>query len=123
MDYRPTKPDPYRTRITVGGDKLIYPDDPGSPTTDMVESKVLINSTISDGKKGARFCCADIRDMFLASPMARPEYMKVHYHHFPHDIRKRYKLDGKVHSDGYIYIKIKKGMYGLKQAALLANQF
>ena len=85
-----------------------YPSDPGSPTNDMLESNILINSTISDARKGAKFCCADMRDMFLASPMDNPEYMKVLYHHFQTDIRKKYDLDNKVHSDGYIYIKIKK---------------
>ena len=46
--------------------------------------------------------------------------MKVNYKHFPNDIRRRYKLDAKVTKSGHIYIKIKKGMYGLKQAAILA---
>ena len=46
--------------------------------------------------------------------------MKVPYKHFPADIRKRYNLDEKVTPNGYIYIEINKGMYGLKQAAILA---
>ena len=62
---------------------------------------------------------ADLKDHFLASPMNRPEYMKIPYKYFPDDIIKKYNLQNKV-SNGYIYIKIKKGMYGLKQAALLA---
>ena len=48
------------------------------------------------------------------------EYMKVHYNHFPQDIREQYNLKDKVSSDGYIYVKITKGMYGLKASALLA---
>ena len=111
LDYRPLKPDKYRTRITVGGDKLTYPYDAGSPTTDLLESKILINSTISDAKIGARFCSADIRDMFLASPMERPEYMKVLYKHFPEDIRQRYNLQDKLHKDGYIY-KLRRACMG-----------
>ena len=31
-----------------------------------------------------------------------------------------YGLDTKLAADGHIYIKIEKGMYGLKQAAVLA---
>ena len=45
--------------------------------------------------------------------------MKVPYKYFSMDIRRRYNLDNHLHN-GYIYIKIKRGMYGLKQAALLA---
>ena len=52
--------------------------------------------------------------------MARAEYMKVHHHHIPADIQQQYGLDKKMTQDGHIYIKIKKGMYGLKQAAILA---
>ena len=52
--------------------------------------------------------------------MAQAEYMKVQYKHIPEDIRQLYNLDKKVTNDNCIYIKIKKGMYGLKQAAVLA---
>ena len=46
--------------------------------------------------------------------------MKVNYKHIPQDIRDYYNLDQKVTVDNYIYIRIKKGMYGLKQVAILA---
>ena len=57
--------------------------------------------------------------MFLHTKMRDPEYMKVAYKYFPPDIIKRYNLDSIVHND-YIYMRIVKGMYGLKQAAILA---
>ena len=120
LDYRPLKSEPHRVRITVGGDKLSYTADAGSPAANMLETKVLVNSTISDAHKGAKFMSADLKDFFLATPMEGDEYMKVPYKHFPQDIRLKYKLDSKVTNNGYIYIKIKKGMYGLKQAAILA---
>jgi len=63
---------------------------------------------------------ADIKDHFLATPMDHPEYMRVQYKYILNDIRHRYNLNSKVTSDGYIYIKIQKGMPGLKQAAILA---
>ena len=63
---------------------------------------------------------ADLKDFFLASPMERAEYMKVKLKYFPEDIIKRYNLQTLVAADGYVYIKIQKGMYVLKQAALLA---
>ena len=42
-----------------------------------VETKILINSTILDAKKGTRFMSCDLKDFFLASPMKGSEYMKV----------------------------------------------
>ena len=122
-DHRPLKTEPWRVRITVGGNRLQYPDDSGSPATDLTETKILLNSVISDADQGSRFMTADLASFFLASPMHRPEFMKIHINKFPKDIQTRYKLNEKVTSNGYIYIKIKKGMYGLKQAAILAYDF
>ena len=120
INYRPLKSKPHRIRITVAGDKLSYPFDTGSPAASLLETKILIKSTISDAKKGVPFMSADLKDYFLASPMNREEFMRVHLKHFPSDIINRYQLKAKATNDGYIYIRIKKGMYGLKQAAILA---
>ena len=35
---------------------------------------------------------------------------------------KHYKLAKKVKNDGYVYIEIRRGMYGLPQSGLLAQQ-
>ena len=120
-DHRPLKEEEWRICCVVGGDKLEWNFDAGSPATDMVETKLLFNSVISDAKAGARFMSLDLKDMFLMTMMDEPEYMKCAYRYFPSDIRKRYNLDALVHN-GFIYIKIKKGLFGLKQAALLAYQ-
>ena len=113
-DYRPLKTEPYRLRLTGGRNKLPYDNDAGSP---LLETKLIINSTtISDADKGARFLCADLRDHFLASPMKDPEFMRIRYKYFPDAICKQYNLDRFVTSQHwlYLYIQIKKGMYGLK---------
>ena len=119
-DHRPLKSEKWRIRLVVGGDKLDYDLDSGSPATDLTETKLLFNSVISDAKNGARFLSMDLKDVFLHTPMAHPEYMKIPFKYFPNDIIHRYNLHTLVHSDGYVYIKIIKGMYGLKQAAVLA---
>ena len=108
LDYRPLKEEQCWIRIVVGGDRLSYQSDAGSPATDMVETKIIVNSTISDAHKGARFMTMDIKDFFLASPMTRDEFMKVKYKYFPEDIREFYDLESKKTEDGYIYIRIKK---------------
>ena len=63
----------------------------------------------------------DLKDHFLASPMLCPEYM-IHRRNIPPDIYAQYSLQDKVTSTGFVYVKIKKGMYGLKQASILAYQ-
>ena len=119
-DHRPLKTEPLRVRLTVGGDKLDYPYDASSPASGLIDAKILFNSTISDAKNGAKFMTADLKDFFLNTPMDRAEYMKIQYKYFPKEVRSAYNLDKIVTTDGWIYIQIIKGMYGLKQAARLA---
>lgn len=85
----------------------------------MIETKLLFNSVISDEDKGARFCSMDLKDMFLHTPVDCPEYMRVPFKYFPEYIRQKYDLYNLLHSDNCIYIKIKKGMYSLKQVTIL----
>jgi hypothetical protein len=119
-DERPLKEESMRVRITVGGNRLDYNYDAGSPAASILETKLTINSVISDANQGARFMGADLKDFFLASPMKEPEYMRIHSRFFPPDVRKQYNIDSLIASDNYVYIRIKKGMYGLIQAATLA---
>ena len=81
-DYRPLKSDPYRVRLTVGGDRLEYWDDAASPAASLVETKLLLNSVISDAHKNARFMTIDIKDFFLQSFMKDAEYMRIHSKYF-----------------------------------------
>ena len=59
------------------GGRLLYDAYSGSPATDLLETKVLLNSVISNTKDGATFLSMDLKDIFLYTPMHRPEYMKV----------------------------------------------
>ena len=46
--------------------------------------------------------------------MENSEYIKLALKYFPKDIIDHYNLTSICHLDGYVYIEIKKGMYGLK---------
>ena len=63
----------------------------------------------------------DLKDHFLASAMLNVEYMRLTEKYLPSDIIPRYQLQNKLHK-GYVYCKINKGMYGLKQAGLLWHE-
>ncbi len=103
----------------MGGNLINYPFELTTCTTDMVSSKILWNSTIST--KGARFAGAKIKNMYLETPLDRYEYMKMPLSLFPQDIIEHYGLRNKALND-YIYMEIRKGMYGLPQAGILANK-
>jgi hypothetical protein len=85
----------------------------------MVSSKLLWNSTIST--KGARFAGADIKNMYLDTPLDRYEYMIMPLSLFQQDIIEHYGLLNKA-INGVVYMEICKGMYGLPQAGFLANK-
>jgi hypothetical protein len=63
----------------------------------------------------------DIKNYYLVTPLPRFEYMKMLMYRFPEEIIQRYNLNA-LAVDGWVYIEIRKGMYGLNQAGLLANQ-
>ena len=52
-DIRPLKIEKIRVRLTVGGDGLQYPDDTASPVATLLETKLLLNSTILQSTQGA----------------------------------------------------------------------
>ena len=121
-DYHPHKSEPYRIRLTVGGDSLDCPNDTSSPAASLLETKLLLNSTISDAHLWARFMNMYLKDFFLAPPMACSEYMRIHSKYFPPEIKAFYMIDPLIDSDGYVYVEIKKGIYGIKQAAVITYQ-
>ena len=92
-EYRPLKDEKYRALINVGGDILICPDDAGSSEDNLLETNILINSTISDAIKGAKFMCMDTKDHFLSMPMSNSEHIKVKIKHKPNDIRSKYGIN------------------------------
>ena len=118
---RPEKIDePNRTRLVAGGDRVHYPGDAGTPTADLLTVKLLINSIIST--EGAKFMTMDIKDFYLNTPMARFEYMRLRIADMPDNVIEHYQLRDKATHDGYVYCEIQKGMYGLPQAGIIAQQ-
>lgn len=73
----PQKKETHRIRCTVGGDKLDYPGDASSPTVYILDTKVHLNSIISDARKGARYLCMDISNYYLGTPMKYYQYMRI----------------------------------------------
>ena len=112
-DYHPLKEEAYHIRIIVRGDYLPYTNNAGSLAANLLEIKILLNSTISDTNKDAHFMLVDIKDHFLATPMKNLEYMQVKYQHIPINICQQYNLDSKLVQNDLICIRIKKGMLGL----------
>ena len=46
----------------------------------------------------------------------------MHLSDFPEDVIEHYNLKEKANKDGMVFVEIRKGMYGLPQAGLLAQE-
>ncbi len=64
----------------------------------------------------------DIKDYYLNTPMARYKYMRLRIADMPDDVIEHYNLKDKATPEGYIYCEIQKGVYGLPQAGIIAQQ-
>ena len=119
-NIRPEKEEKNRTRCVAGGNKINYPFDVGTPTADMLLVKILFNSIVST--KGAKFMTADIKNFYLMTPLKRWEYIKLKLSDIPAEVISEYNLMEKATKDGSVYVEVRKGMYGLPQAGLLAQE-
>jgi hypothetical protein len=124
-NIRPQKTETHRVQMTAGSDKLDYPSNASSPTASMMDSKLHINSTISDffisdAKHGARHLGLDIKNYFLGTPMAYFQYMRVPPSIIPREVWNDPRYDIRADGDGYVYLEIWRSMYGLKEAAIIA---
>ena len=118
MDYTPNKLGKNRARVTVGGDRINCPFGCGTPTADVLVTKLLWNSMIST--PGENYFTLDISNFYLGTPMERPEYMIMPLKIMPPERIEKYNLK-ELEVDGWVYIKIVKGIYGLPQAGKTAN--
>ncbi len=117
---RPKKKETHCTCFVVGGNKINYPGEVATPTAEMLVAKLLFNSVIST--HGARFMTMDIANFYLMTPLKHPEYVKIKLIDIPEEIIVKYKLHDLANADGSVYIKANRGMYGLPQLGLIANE-
>jgi hypothetical protein len=103
----------------VGGDKLDYSIEVATSTADITTLIILINSTLST--KDAEIMMMDIKNYYLGTPLPRYKYMRMLLSQFPEEIVNKYNLK-ELAVDCWVYIEIRKGVCGLKQSGLLANQ-
>jgi hypothetical protein len=110
-DYKPHKKEKERVRLTVGGDRIDYSGDVATSTANKITFKILINSTLST--EDAAMMMMDIKNYYLGTLLPWFEYMKMLLSRFPEKIIQKCNLNA-LAVDGWVYIEIRKGMYGSK---------
>ena len=115
----PNKQETHRVRFTYGGDRSDYPYEVSTATVDTTTVKIHLNSVIST--EGAKYATLDIKNFYLNTPLERYEYMRILIDIIPTSIMEHYKLSPLI-VNGYVMVEIRKGIYGLPQAGILAKQ-
>ncbi len=64
----------------------------------------------------------DISNFYLMTPLHQPEFICMKLSDIPDEIINEYKLRDKTTPSGIIYIVANRGMYGLPQTGLIANE-
>jgi hypothetical protein len=118
-DHKPNKAELERVRLTVGGDRLDYSGEVATSTVDSTTFKILINSTLST--EHAEMMMMDNKNYYLGTPLPICEYLRLPLEIIPDEVIGKCNLKS-IAVDGWVYLEIRKGMYGLKQAGLPANQ-
>ena len=119
VDYRPEKDEPWRLRITCGGDKLEYAGDTTTHSASMETIKCQLNSIVSTPH--AKAATGDISNMYLGSNLPEAEYVRFKISLIPQEIIEAYNLKELATYDGYVYARVNKAWYGLKQAGKIAH--
>ena len=119
-DIKPHKKETHRTRLTVGGNLLPFDGNLSVPGATVTTTKCMLNSIVST--PAAKGLILDISNFYLNNDLPSPEWMSMPISIIPQEIIIQYHLEDIVDENGMIWIKIVKGMYGLKQAGIIANQ-
>jgi hypothetical protein len=114
--HQPQKEDPNQIRIAVGGNLITYRGNTLTRTADLTTSKWLWNSVLST--EGTRIMCLDIKYFYLTAAMDYYEYMKIPLALFPEWIKKQYNLNTRA----FVFLEIRRAVWGLPQAGILANK-
>ena len=105
---------------SVWGKQINYPGTCGTPTTDLLTVKILLNSVISTPE--AKFMTKNIVNFYLNTPLKRYKYLLLKLEDIPEDVRKEYKLKENVTTEGWVYVNVCRGIYGLPQAGLIVQE-
>jgi hypothetical protein len=119
VNHRPQKADPNRIQITAGGNLINYPGKLTTQTANITTAKLLWNSMLSTPR--AKYMTLDIKNFYLSALLDRFKYMRIPFTPFPPWIVKQYALKDKV-LNGHIYLEMRRAVWGLPQAGILANK-
>ena len=114
------KEDKERTRLTMGRSLLDFTGNVSAPTASVTTSKFVFNSVVCTPL--AKCLLDNIKHFYLNNILPDPEFMRIPLKIIPQEIVDAYNIATLVENQVWIYMRIEKVMYVLKQASIIANQ-
>jgi hypothetical protein len=108
----------FRTRLTIGGDRIVYPYDTTAVTADLESLKILLNCMISED---AQWSTIDLTDFYLGTELPHPEFIRIPRKLIPPHVTQFYNLGTFFHKEA-LYCSVHKTHYGLPQSGALSQQ-
>lgn len=108
----------FPIRGTAGGNKINYTGPTSAQTAAMPVVKLLLHSVVSEHK---HWMTIDIKDYYLNTPLIRPEFIRIPCRMIPDTTVGTHSPTPYVNQNSILF-EVNKGMYGLPQAGLLAQQ-
>ena len=96
----------------MGGNLLDFTGTLSAPTASVTTLKCVFNSVVST--PWTRCLFSDIKRFYLNIVLPDPEFMRIRLKIIPQEIIDAYNLTALVYDQGWIYMRIKKEMYGLE---------
>jgi hypothetical protein len=101
------------------GNLITYDGKLSVRTANINMAKLHWNSVVST--PNARYICLDIKSFYLTAALEYFEYMKMPLSLFPTWIVEQYNLNTHA-KDGWVHLEMRKAIWGLPQAGILANK-
>ena len=98
---------------------LNYSEDVGTNTAMLLLIETLLKRIVST--PGAQFMTIGLANFYIMTPLKWPEFAKIKLSDIPEETIDEYNLRELVDEEGYVYCEITKGMYGLPQAGIIAQ--
>ena len=105
-EVRPQKEYPNRTRITIRGNRIIYPGEVATPTASLELVNLIINSVLSC--HGVKLSCFIVKNFYLATTMDQSKFVKIKIEDIPQEFVLEYSLITFVHN-GSVYFEFIRG--------------
>jgi hypothetical protein len=109
-----------RVRGTLGGDRVDYPFKVAAATASLPTIKTFLNAVVSE--RDTTFHSIDIKDYYLNTELPHPEYVSIRLNQIPAATQLKYGVARFAAGRDRVMFKVTKGMYGLPQAGILAQQ-